>query len=192
MLAAAALFQLVTGVLNIAYWYAPMPFAFIAGHYWVAWLLIGALLLHIAVKLPIIRGPWPGGGRQRSRAAAARASPAVSRRGFFGAVGATVGVVTLATVGQTVRPLRTVSVLAPRRPDIGPQGLPVNTSASAAGVPDRARDPAYRLIVIGPGGRLELTLAPAARCRRRRCSCRSPASRGGAPARRGPASGSAT
>ena len=166
VLAAAALFQVVTGLLNITYWYGPMPFAFLAGHYWVAWLLMGALLLHVAVKLPIIKGALArrqAPQRQPQRAPQREPQRAVAgpltRRGFFGAVAATVGVVTLATVGQTVRPLRTLSVLAPRRPDIGPQGFPVNTSASAAGVLDRARDPAYRLVVIGPGGRRELSLA---------------------------------
>lgn len=54
-LVAAALFQLISGILNIARWYAPMPFFFTAGHYWSAWLAIGALITHVGVKLPIIR-----------------------------------------------------------------------------------------------------------------------------------------
>lgn len=65
-------------------------------------------------------------------------------------MGAGVGVVTLATVGQTVTPLGRVSVLAPRRADIGPQGLPVNRTAFGAGVLDAVRDPGWRLEVMGP------------------------------------------
>jgi DMSO/TMAO reductase YedYZ molybdopterin-dependent catalytic subunit len=66
-------------------------------------------------------------------------------------------VVTLATVGQTIGPLRTVSVLAPRRPDVGPQGLPVNNTALEAGV-HVAADPDYRLSVHGPAGTLSFSL----------------------------------
>lgn len=154
VLIGAALFQLTTGVLNVAAWYSLMPFGFISAHYWVAWLAIGAILLHVAVKLPIIQG-----GLSRRRAP----SPAVTtggltRRGFLAAVGATVGLLTLATVGQTLRPLSRISVLAPRRPDIGPQGLPVNTSAVAAGVTEVIRDPGYRMVLSGPSGTRELTL----------------------------------
>src|SRR5690349_1620978 len=54
VLVAAAIFQLVTGVLNISHWY-PWGFSFRATHYALAWVAIGALLVHIAVKLPVIR-----------------------------------------------------------------------------------------------------------------------------------------
>jgi Oxidoreductase molybdopterin binding domain len=153
VLIAAALFQLTTGVLNIAAWYAVMPFAFIASHYWVAWLAIGALLLHVAVKLPIIQG-----GLSRGRPAPPAAVGTLSRRGFLAMVGATAGVITVATAGQTLRPLSRISVLAPRRPDLGPQGLPVNTSAVAAGVTELLGDPGYRMVLSGPSGTRELTL----------------------------------
>ncbi len=153
VLVAAALFQLLSGILNISRWYAPMPFFFTAGHYWVAWLVIGALLVHIGVKLPVIRDalghrrpdhPLPG---------------AMTRRAVLGAVGAAAGVVTLATVGQSVAPLANLSVLAPRRPGTGPQRLPVNRTAAAAGVRNAVFDPGYRLTVAGPGGQVALSLA---------------------------------
>lgn len=153
VLVSAVLFQLVTGVLNIAYWYAPMPFGFLPTHYWTAWVAIGALLLHIAVKLPIIRGAL-----SRDRPVRTVTVGGLTRRGLLIAVGSTTGVLTLATVGQTLRPLRYVSVLAPRRPDIGPQGLPVNTSAAAANVTTAALDPAYRLTVHGPAGQETFSL----------------------------------
>jgi DMSO/TMAO reductase YedYZ molybdopterin-dependent catalytic subunit len=73
----------------------------------------------------------------------------LSRRGFFGAVGASAAVITAATVGQTLRPLRAISVLAPRDPAVGPQSLPVNKTATSAGVMDAIHDPAYRLVVDG-------------------------------------------
>jgi molybdopterin-dependent oxidoreductase-like protein protein len=152
-LVAAALFQLISGILNIARWYQPMPFFFTAGHYWSAWLAIGALLVHIGVKLPVIR-------QALIRPTPDRTAPGtLSRRGLLGSVGAAAGVITLATVGQTVAPVAPVSVLAPRRPGTGPQGLPVNKTAGGAGVRDALFDPAYRLSVVGPAGSESLALA---------------------------------
>ena len=53
-LVGGALFLLLTGVANIDLWY-PWPFFFPAGHYWVAWITIGALIVHIGAKLHITR-----------------------------------------------------------------------------------------------------------------------------------------
>jgi DMSO/TMAO reductase YedYZ molybdopterin-dependent catalytic subunit len=69
-------------------------------------------------------------------------------------------VLTLVTVGQTVWPLRKLALLAPRRPDTGPQGFPVNRSAVAAGVVESAQDPSYRLVIEGAVAHpVELSLA---------------------------------
>jgi DMSO/TMAO reductase YedYZ molybdopterin-dependent catalytic subunit len=155
VLIAAGLFQLTTGVLNIAGWYSVMPFAFLASHYWVAWVAIGALLLHVAVKLPIIRGALV----RRPTATAGRTAAGISRRGVLVAAGAATATLTLATLGQTVSPLSRLSVLAPRRPEFGPQGLPVNTSAVAAGVLDAIHHADYRMVLSGPSGQRVFTLA---------------------------------
>ena len=80
---------------------------------------------------------------------------AVSRRAFVLAAGLGVGAVTLTTVGQTFSPLGAVSVLSPRIPGVGPQGVPVRQTARAARVTDVG--PEYRLVIDGPN-RLELTL----------------------------------
>jgi Oxidoreductase molybdopterin binding domain len=145
-LVGAALFQMVSGVLNIAHWYGPMPFFFTNAHYWVAWVAIGALVSHIGVQLPVVRDALR---RQKS-------SPA--RREFLLTVGIAAGVITLATLGQTVRSLSPIALLAPRRPGTGPQGLPVNGIASAE-VRDAALDPDYRLTVTGFGRSVQLSLA---------------------------------
>lgn len=153
VLIAAGVFQLATGVLNIARWYAPMGFFFTTAHYWTAWIAIGALLTHVAVKLPVTR---------RALTAKIRPVPAqkgLTRRGFLTVIGATSGAITLATIGQTVRPLAWLSVLAPRDPRVGPQGVPVNKSAFSAGIVDAATDPAYSLELTGPAGTRALTLA---------------------------------
>ncbi len=73
-----------------------------------------------------------------------------SRRTVLRGTWLAVGLATLVTAGQTVPLLRRVSVLAPRTGD-GPQGVPVNRSAVAAGVVKSARSPDYRLTVTnGP------------------------------------------
>ncbi|XVV15691.1 molybdopterin-dependent oxidoreductase [Actinoplanes sp. CA-131856] len=151
VLVAAALFQVVSGVLNTARWYTPMPFFFTTAHYWVAWLAIGALLTHIGVQLPVVRAAL--------RRPSDPVGVAIGRRRVLTGVAAAAGAITLATIGQTVRPFAAVSVLAPRRPGDGPQGLPVNRTAAAAGVRDAALDPAYRLVVAGFGR--EVALGPA-------------------------------
>ncbi|MGH3416713.1 MAG: molybdopterin-dependent oxidoreductase, partial [Actinocrinis sp.] len=53
VLVAGAIFELVTGLLNMVQWY-PWQFAFVQTHYRVAWVTVGALLLHLAVKAPAI------------------------------------------------------------------------------------------------------------------------------------------
>jgi DMSO/TMAO reductase YedYZ molybdopterin-dependent catalytic subunit len=129
-----------------------MPFFFTAGHYWVAWLAVGALLVHIGVQLPVVRealarrDPEPSPDR-------------LSRRGLLAGVGAAAGLITLTTAGQTIRPLSGLAVLAPRHPGVGPQGLPVNKTADSAGVRAAALAPAYRLLISGPGRPLSLDLA---------------------------------
>ncbi len=55
VLVGAAVFQLVTGVLNVARWYAVMPFFFTVTHYWTGWIVIGAILVHVGSKLAVIR-----------------------------------------------------------------------------------------------------------------------------------------
>ncbi len=152
VLVAAALFQVVTGILNVARWYTPMGFFFTTAHYWTAWLAVGALLLHIAVQLPVIR-------RGLADRTPEPATGGLSRRGLLATVAGSAALVTVATAGQTVPGLGGVSVLGPRRPDVGPQGLPVNTSARNAQVVTAALDPGYRLRITGPTGARVLSLA---------------------------------
>jgi DMSO/TMAO reductase YedYZ molybdopterin-dependent catalytic subunit len=82
------------------------------------------------------------------------------RRAFLGGVAAASTALVVATVGGTVSALGDVSVLAQRKPGVGPQGVPVNKSAAGAAVVDSAQRPTYRLVVEGAvDQRLELSLA---------------------------------
>lgn len=71
-----------------------------------------------------------------------------SRRGFLVAVGAAVSTVVVLTAGQSFRVLDAVNVFAPRKRGIGPQGLPVNRTARAAGVIETAMAPEWTLAVV--------------------------------------------
>ncbi len=151
VLVGAALFQLVSGTMNAAQWY-PWSFSFRPSHYAMAWVVVGALLVHVAVKLPVIRDALLGDVEDTThdRPSATR-DGALSRRGLLRSTWAAAGVAVLATAGGSVAWLREVSVLAVRSGD-GPQGLPVNRSAEAAGVSSEVVAPgAYALELVHGG-----------------------------------------
>lgn len=142
VLAASAFFELVTGVFNIFQNY-PWPFFFPTIHYAIAWVAIGSILVHVAVKIPVIRlglGENPG---------KAPIKGGLSRRGFLRATWLTTGAAVLATAGSTVPFLRDVSVLATRN-TTGPQAVPVNRTAAHANVIAAATAADWRLNVQGP------------------------------------------
>lgn len=164
LLVGAAFFEVTSGLLNVAEFY-PWGFYFPAVHYAVAWVAIGALLVHIAVKLPVIRRALtspvesevtadvddPGSG------ARTHTGP-LTRRGLFALAAGSAAVTVLATAGDKVPLLRGVSVLAQRSGN-GPQGLPVNRTAVAAGVVADATDAGWTLRVSAPGGVRSFTRA---------------------------------
>jgi hypothetical protein len=158
LLVASALVEVVIGFLNVLQWY-PWRWSFLFVHYTLAYVAIGALLLHIAVKLPTIREGLatpisPASGEPAAREGVTVREDAVttglSRRGLLTAAGAGVAVVAATTVGQAVAPLAPVALLAPRRTRSGPLGIPINRTAAQAGTTRIALDPTWRLTVLGP------------------------------------------
>ncbi|MFI6366610.1 molybdopterin-dependent oxidoreductase [Nocardia sp. NPDC050630] len=141
ILVGAVLFQLSTGLLNIAQYY-PWKFFFTTAHYAMAYVAIGALAVHLSVKLPIIRDAL----RRSLVEPDTEARPHISRRAVLTGAGLAAVAAGLAVAGQTIPFLRWAAVLAPRSGH-GPQGVPVNRSAVAAGVGGPASDPGYRLTV---------------------------------------------
>ena len=145
-LVASAVFQLTTGLLNTTQW-LPWDFSFRRTHYAVAWIAIGSLLVHIAVKLPITRAVLRADVDDTAHDRPTATQPgALSRRGLLRATWVAAGVAVLATAGATVPLLRKVSVLGVRSGE-GPQGVPINKSAVAAGVTETAVDPTWVLEV---------------------------------------------
>lgn len=190
VLVAASLFELLTGLLNVAEWYV-FGFFFPPVHHAVAWLAIGALVVHVAVQLPVIRralGPATDDSpatvteqraeqeqepkqEQEPEPAVGGASRGLSRRAVLALAAGGAGTATLATVGdkfgapgnpmlQRVPALRSASVFS-QRSGRGPQSLPVNRTAAAAGVADRDREwlDRWRLGVDGPAGAAEISWA---------------------------------
>ncbi|GGF14883.1 molybdopterin-dependent oxidoreductase [Williamsia phyllosphaerae] len=81
----------------------------------------------------------------------------VSRRAILRGSFVAAGIAVLAFAGQTVPFLRWISFLAPRSGE-GPQGVPINRTAEAAGVIDSASAPDYKLTLAANGKTMELTL----------------------------------
>jgi hypothetical protein len=57
LLVATALLQLLMGTLNTLQWY-PWPFSFPRTHWALSWVLIGLIVVHIGVKLPLVLRHW--------------------------------------------------------------------------------------------------------------------------------------
>lgn len=156
VLVASAVFQLATGLANSAQWY-PWAFSFRTTHYAIAWVAIGSILLHVAVKLPVIRGALGADVEDTTHDRSTATEPgALSRRGLLRTTWLASGVAVLATAGSAVPLLRHVSVLGVRSGG-GPAGVPINKSAIAAGVTAAATRSDYRLTVAYDGREVALS-----------------------------------
>ncbi|WP_326548154.1 molybdopterin-dependent oxidoreductase [Mycolicibacterium sp. ND9-15] len=168
MLVGGVLFEIVTGVLNIQYDYI-FGFSFYTAHYFGAWVFIAGFLVHVTIKLPLMRA----GLQSRSMRAVLRTSRAdtvadpyepdglaptdpdpatLSRRGALALVGGGAALVAALTAGQTIGGwARHAALLLPRgqtRGD-GPNDFQVNRTAAAARItPDLTGD-RWRLTLTG-------------------------------------------
>lgn len=158
LLVSGAIFQLASGLANTAQWY-PWSFRFRETHYAVAWVTIGALIIHVAVKLPLIRRSLRSDLEESSDdRESATSQGALSRRGLLRTTWLAAAGAVLLSAGSTVPWLRKVSLFAVRSGD-GPGGIPINRSARAAHVIPAALSPAYRLTVAHGHRSLELSRA---------------------------------
>jgi hypothetical protein len=148
----SSFFMLASGTLNIIGWY-PWEFSFRRTHQAVAWVAIGSLLVHIAVKLPVIREGLaaPIAHEHQALDPAAPTRRSVLRGAFIAS-----GLAVLLTAGQTVPWLRKVSAFSVR-PGDGPQDLPVNRTAAGAGTDKTALDPGWRLVIVAGDRTVSLT-----------------------------------
>jgi DMSO/TMAO reductase YedYZ molybdopterin-dependent catalytic subunit len=162
LLVGRAIFEFVTGVLNIQYWYA-FRFNFVVAHYYGAIVFVASLALHVALKMPVIVRAYRERGAARSDLVApSPAAPTLSRRGLFAVAGAGSLALLAANVGETIGgPLRRLSLLAPRRQVIGPgpNDFQVNKTARAAGITTAMTGPEYRLALRLEGRERSLSRA---------------------------------
>jgi DMSO/TMAO reductase YedYZ molybdopterin-dependent catalytic subunit len=179
LLVSSAVFEFVTGVMNVQYWYA-FRFNFVVAHYYGAIVFVASLVLHVALKSPVIvrayrdrgvlrplrddlaRTRQEPGDEHGGLVAPSPAAPTISRRGVFALVGAGSLALLLANVGETVGgPLRRISLLAPRGRDLGsgPNDFHVNKTAQAAGVTPAMTGPQYRLALRHAGRELSFSRA---------------------------------
>ena len=151
LLVASAIFELATGVANSAQFY-PWSFSFRATHYAVAWVAFGALFLHVAVKLPVIRSaltrPLDDGERRGS---------GLTRRGLVRVTLASSAVAVVSVAGGTVPWLRRLSLFE-THDGTGPQDVPINKSARRADVVSAALAPTYALEVVHGGTTRRLSI----------------------------------
>lgn len=164
VLVAGSILELALGVMNVSQWYAAhladrltWRFGFRETHYALGWIVVGALFVHIAVKLPIIRealaAPLEATGADRSSAVR---PGALSRRGVLRTawLAAGVAVVTGSTATGTLPGLDRLAVLSPRSRR---SGIPINRTAAQVGV--ATGDPSYRCRVVNGERSVELALA---------------------------------
>lgn len=171
LLVGGALFEFVTGILNIQYWYA-FPFDFPQAHYYGAWVFIGALIAHVTVKFGTMRrslttreelvAVTAGVRDEHGRALLSpRPAPAtMSRRALLTGVAGASGILFLQGLGQSLGgPLRSLAFLLPRgRTKPGPLGFPVNRTWKETGLRTAEVSDSWRLTVTG---RSTLTLSRA-------------------------------
>src|ERR1700741_2818220 len=57
LLVSSAVFELATGVANAQYWY-PFKFNFVVAHYYGAVVFVASLVLHVLIKVPVMRDAY--------------------------------------------------------------------------------------------------------------------------------------
>jgi DMSO/TMAO reductase YedYZ molybdopterin-dependent catalytic subunit len=166
LLVGSCLFEFITGILNIQYWYA-FPFSFTQAHYYGAWVFIAALVAHVPLRMRTMRESL----RTRETVFASAGAPAVippqaqrhplvspnpkpaamSRRALLTAVGGASTILLLQGVGESAGgPLRALAFLLPRgRTRPGPLGFQVNKTWASSGLRTSEVSDDWRLTVSG-------------------------------------------
>ncbi|MFJ5262334.1 molybdopterin-dependent oxidoreductase [Streptomyces sp. NPDC088387] len=174
LLVGGALFEFVTGVLNVQLDYI-FPGSFYPLHFYGAWVFFGAFVAHTVLKTPTVvrnvrqmreeRRGGQGGQEEADALVSPRPEPpTVSRRGALWLVGGASLLLFGTTAGRGFDGfLRRTAVLAPHggpEPGSGPGAFQINKTAAYAGI--RAvdtSDEAWRLVLTGRTGTVRLTRA---------------------------------
>jgi DMSO/TMAO reductase YedYZ molybdopterin-dependent catalytic subunit len=164
LLVGGALFEFVTGVLNVQLDYV-FPGSFYPLHFYGAWVFFAAFVAHVLLKMPTALRNLRHLREERNDLVSPRpAEQTVSRRGALWFVGGGSLLLFATTVGQNFDGfLRRTALLAPHGggdPGSGPNGFQINKTAAYAGI-DTAEtgEDAWRLVVAGPAGTVRLSRA---------------------------------
>ncbi|GAA4513883.1 molybdopterin-dependent oxidoreductase [Nonomuraea ferruginea] len=169
LLVGGAVFQFVTGILNIQLFYV-FPFSFYPAHFYGAWIFLAAFVVHVVIKLPrVIHTLRTYGLRDHLRSSVADtrpeppdpdglvavdpAPPTMSRRGLLAFAGGGSLIMFGLSVGQCIDgPLRRTALLAPhgRLYGPGPNDFQVNKTAASLGVTAAQTGASWRLALVGP------------------------------------------
>ncbi|MFB8026628.1 MULTISPECIES: molybdopterin-dependent oxidoreductase [unclassified Streptomyces] len=162
LLVGGALFEFLTGLLNIQLEYV-FPGSFYPLHFYGAWVFFAAFAAHTALKLPralrVLRAGIPPGEKDEL-ASPDPAEPTVSRRGALAMVGTGSLLLLLTSAGRSFDPLRKTALLTPRGgadPGPGPNGFQINKTAAKAGIVPADTGERWRLTVVGPAGEIRLS-----------------------------------
>ncbi|GAB2471071.1 molybdopterin-dependent oxidoreductase [Streptomyces incanus] len=161
LLVGGALFQFVTGVLNIQLDYV-FPGSFYRLHFYGAWVFFAAFVVHVLLKMPTALRNLRHLREEKDDLVSPRPDgPTFSRRGALRFVGGGSLLLFATTVGQNFDgPLRRTALLAPHGgadPGSGPNGFQINKTAAYAGI-DAAEtgQDVWRLVVTGRTGTVRL------------------------------------
>ncbi|MFI9748748.1 molybdopterin-dependent oxidoreductase [Streptomyces collinus] len=164
LLVGGALFEFVTGVLNVQLDYV-FPGSFYPLHFYGAWVFFAAFVAHALLKAPTALRNLRRLREEGNDLVSPRpAEPTVSRRGALWFVGGGSLLLFATTVGQNFGgPLRRTALLAPHggaEPGDGPNGFQINKTAAYAGIDtaETAGD-AWRLVLTGRTGTVRLSRA---------------------------------
>ncbi|WP_164904951.1 molybdopterin-dependent oxidoreductase [Streptomyces cyaneus] len=168
LLVGGALFEFVTGVLNIQLDYI-FPGSFYTLHFYGAWVFFAAFIVHVVLKTPMALRNLRHLREEKDDLVSPRPDPpTVSRRGALWFVGGGSLLLFATTVGQSFDGLlRRTALLAPHGgadPGSGPNGFQINKTARYAGI-DAAEttEDAWHLVVTGRTGTVRLSRAQLAR-----------------------------
>jgi DMSO/TMAO reductase YedYZ molybdopterin-dependent catalytic subunit len=168
LLVGGAVFEFFTGIFNVEYFY-PWKFSFYDAHFFGAWVFLAGFTVHLVLKIPrmvtalrsrslraelrtSVADTEPEAPEPDGLAPVAPASPTISRRGLLGVVGGASLTVLALILGESVDPLRSAALLAPRGRSYGtgPTDFQINRTAAAAGIRPGLTGEGWRLVLQGP------------------------------------------
>jgi DMSO/TMAO reductase YedYZ molybdopterin-dependent catalytic subunit len=167
LLVGGAVFEFVTGILNIQTWYK-FPGSFYPLHFYGAWVFIAGFVVHVTLKFPVmvralrsrnlgrelrtgLAGTRPEPAGNGYLVSVEPAEPTISRRGVLAFAGAGSLLIGLLAAGQSLGgSLRRTALLAPHGQDVA-GGFQIKQTAASARIKVSETGSSWRLTVATHG-----------------------------------------